>query len=200
MITSLFWDVGGVLLTNGWDHVARGHAVQRFGLDAEAFARRHEAAVDAFECGRLSLDEYLHRTVFHEPRSFSVQEFRAFMFAQSQPHGEALAFAHQLAATGRYRMATLNNESLDLNLHRIRRFELDRTFTLFCSSCFLGVAKPDPAIWQKALQLTQRRPEECLFVDDREENVAAAQSVGWNAVRYQGVEALRTVLAAAGDP
>jgi len=198
MITTLFFDIGGVLLTNGWEYASRERAMQRFGLEPEEFERRHDEVVGPFERGEVALDEYLAHTVFHEPRPYSAAEFQEFLFACSEPLEEGLALARDLADAGRYRMVALNNESLELNLHRIRQFHLDRIFCLFCSSCFLGVAKPNPEIWRKALQLTQCRPEECLFFDDREENVLAARHVGVGAERYLGAKRLRQVLADKG--
>ena len=76
-ITTLFWDVGGVLLTNGWDRAARRRAAEQFHLDWEEFEDRHDLVVTDFEKGRLTLDEYLQRTVFYRSRSFSQDDFKA---------------------------------------------------------------------------------------------------------------------------
>ncbi len=197
-VTALFWDVGGVLLTNGWDTASRQAAATRFGLDWKEFEDRHQLVVTPFETGRLDLKEYLQRTVFYRPRGFGLEDFRAFMFAQSQPYPDALAIVEGLARTGRYFLATLNNESLDLNLHRIRQFGLRNYFAAFFSSCFLGVKKPEEAIFRLALQVTQRAPHECVFIDDRPINLECATGCGMIVIQYQNPAQLRDGLKRAG--
>ena len=197
-ITAIFSDVGGVLGSNGWDHQSRGKAADLFRLDAAEFEERHAKVADAFECGKLDLDEYLRRTVFHRERPFTLQQFRDFMFAESQPFPPSLALMQEMADSRRYFMATLNNESRELNLYRIERFGLRRSFSVFFSSGFLGVKKPDPAIYRLALEISARRPEECLFIDDRAPNVEVARQCGMRAVQFQNVGQLRKELRRAG--
>lgn len=197
-ITALFWDVGGVLLTNGWDTSSRQQAAERFGLAWEEFEERHQLVVTPFETGRLSLDEYLERTVFYRPRHFGADDLKTFMFAQSQPHPATLATVERLARTERYLLAALNNESLDLNLYRIRQFGLRSYFRAFFSSCFLGTKKPEEAIFRLALQITQRAPEECLFIDDRPVNPECARQRGMTTIQYQDPAQLRDELRRAG--
>jgi len=186
---ALFIDLGGVVLSNGWDRAARQRAIKQFGLDADEFRQRHERAVDAWELGRITLEEYLDRTVFYCPRPFSREAFRAFMFAQSQPQPEALTLVGRLARPQRL-LATLNNEGSELNEYRIRTFSLRRYFKLFLSSCYLGLRKPDPQMFRLALQLTQCSPDEVVFVDDRTENVEAARQVGLPAIHYRDARQL----------
>ncbi|HET8678481.1 MAG TPA: HAD family hydrolase, partial [bacterium] len=138
----LFWDVGGILLTNGWDRLSRRRAVEAFALEGEEFESRHELVNAAFESGTLGLDEYLDRTVFYRSRAFRREAFKEFMLAQSAPYPDALQIAERLSRAGRYLMATLNNESLELNLYRIDRFGLREYFEVFLSSCFVGMRKP----------------------------------------------------------
>lgn len=194
-ITAIFSDVGGVLGSNGWGHESRRKAADLFHLDAAELEERHARVADAFECGKLGLDEYLRQTVFERRRGFTLGQFRDFMFAESQPFPQSLALVQELAASRRYFMATLNNESRELNLYRIERLGLRRSFSVFFTSCFLGVRKPDPAIYRQALEITQRRPEECLFIDDRAINVEVARQCGMRAIRFQNVEQLRTDIA-----
>lgn len=197
-IAALFWDVGGVLLSNGWDTSSRRAAAERFGLDWDVYASRHDAVVEAFETGRLSLAEYLQHTVFHETRRFSEEDFRRFMFDCSQPREETLELARRLAADGRHFMATLNNESMELNQYRIERFRLPQLFRAFFSSSFLGVMKPHPTLYRRALWISQVPAEEALFIDDREKNVEAARAVGMHAVHYRGAPQLGAELEALG--
>ena len=196
-LTALFWDVGGVLLSNGWDRPARRRAVEKFQLEGEEFEDRHELVVPAFEKGQLGLEDYLERTVFYRPRNFTRQEFQDFLLAQSEPNLPTLAVVERLARSGKYLLATLNNESLELNEYRIHRFGLRNYFTVFLSSCFLGVRKPDEAIYRLALRLTQRAPEESLFVDDRGLNLECARGLGMRALQFQNADQLEVELRAA---
>jgi putative hydrolase of the HAD superfamily len=194
----LLWDVGGVLLSNAWDRPARAAAAQRFGLDELDFERRHESVVDAFERGRLGLPEYLAATVFHLPRTFSVEEFRQFMGDQSHPFPEALDEARRLRKGGAFQMAVLNNESRELNELRIGRFRLDSIFDLFLSSCYTGLRKPEPASYRYALTITHRDPAEGTLLDDRTENVEAARQVGLRALLVRDPARLREELEGIG--
>lgn len=197
-ITAIFSDVGGVLLSNGWDHPERRRLVEEFKLDWDEFENRHELVVTGFETGRLSLDQYLERTLFYSSREFSKQQVREFMFAQSQPKHQSLELVARLAASGRYLLATLNNESRELNLHRIERFALKNYFSVFFSSCFLGVKKPDEEIYLKALEITQRAAAECVFIDDRALNLDAPRRLGMHAIQFRSAAQLQSDLAALG--
>lgn len=190
-ISALFWDVGGVLLTNGWDRASRRRAAEEFDLCWDEFQERHDLVVTDFERGRISLDEYLRCTVFHRDRSFTAEAFKDFMFAQSKPHAATLAIVERFARDRKYMLATLNNESLELNLYRIEKFGLRDYFDLFLSSSFLGVMKPEEAMYRLALHVTQRDPANCVFIDDRELNVERAALVGIRAIHYQSPEQLR---------
>jgi putative hydrolase of the HAD superfamily len=198
-ITAVLFDVGGVLGTNGWDRNSRRRAVERFHLDWEEFADRHELSVTAFETGHLALDQYLERTVFYRPRDFSRDDFKQFMFEESQPFTDSLAVLADVAGARKYFLATLNNESLELNLYRIQKFGLRAYFDVFFSSCFLGVKKPDEAIYRLALKMTQRAPEECVFIDDRALNLECARACcGLRTIQFQNAEHLREDLKASG--
>jgi putative hydrolase of the HAD superfamily len=197
-IRAIFWDVGGVLLTNAWDHTQRMAALEHFRLDEEEFHSRHEMVVSSFERGKISLDEYLDRTVFYRNRPFSRDEFRDFMFSLSQPMPEVLAFARALADSGKYFMGTINNESRELNLYRIEKYRLREIFRLFVSSCFVGLRKPESGIYRLAVDITQIKPEECCFIDDRALNLECAAKLGMRTIQMQTLEQLREDLAKSG--
>jgi putative hydrolase of the HAD superfamily len=197
-VTALFWDVGGVILSNGWDRAARGEAAKKFGLDWEELQDRHELASPAFETGKISLDTYLERIVFYRKRAFTREEFTEFMFAQSQEYPASRAVLSGVAAAGKYLLATINNEPLELNERRIRQFELRREFKAFFSSCFVGIRKPDEGIYKIALEVTQRQPEECLFIDDRELNLECARQLRMRTIHFQDAGQLLRDLAANG--
>jgi putative hydrolase of the HAD superfamily len=196
--THLFFDVGGVLGTNAWDHEQRQLAVRKFNLEEAAFDERHEEAVGTWESGGMSLEEYLRCTVFYRPRAFTPEDFTAFMRAQSAPFPEVIALARALARSGRWRLATLNNESAELNEYRLRHFALVDIFGAFFSSCWLGALKPARRIFELALALSQADPAASLFVDDRERNLDTARALGMTAVLYTDAERLRADLAALG--
>jgi putative hydrolase of the HAD superfamily len=189
-IRTLFWDVGGVLLTNAWDHTERAEALAHFKLDGTDFQGRHEAVVDAFERGEVTLDEYLERTVFYLPRPFTREEFRAFMFPLSKSLPGMLEFAQKLSDSGRYFMGTINNESRELNLYRIEQFVMRKIFRIFISSCFVGLRKPGPEIYRLALEVTQMKAEECCFIDDRAENLETPAKMGMKTIQRKSLEQL----------
>ena len=190
-ITAIFWDVGGVLLTNAWDREQRRRTLEHFSLDEAEFLDRHDMLVSSFERGKITLDEYLSRTVFYRPRSFTLQEFQSFMFSLSQELDGTLELASQLTHSGKYLMSTINNESLELNLYRIQTFELRSIFSFFVSSCFVGLRKPEEGIYKLALELTQRPPEQCCFIDDRPLNLDAASRLGIHVIQKQSPQQLR---------
>ena len=193
-VSTLFWDNGGVILTNGWDRDARKKAVETFHLDWADFEDRHELMLDAFEKGEIALDEYLRRTIFYRERAFAVEEFREFMFDWSQPFPESLDFLGRLARQRKYAMAALNNESLEINEYRIQRFHLRDYFEAFFSSCYLRLRKPGAEIYTKALKITQCEPSECILIDDRELNLECARELGMKTIQFKNVAQLRDEL------
>ena len=193
-ITTLFWDIGGVILTNGWDRNSRQEAGKAFQLDWEDFQDRHELSFPAFDAGQLSLNEYLDRTLFYRPRKFSRDEFTAFMFAQSQEYPASRAILDQCAAANRYFIGAINNEPLELNQFRIEAFGLRRSFQVFFSSCYIHSRKPEEGIFRVALAVTQRQPGECVFIDDRPLNLEAPRRLGMSVIHYRSPDQLRSDL------
>ena len=190
----VLFDVGGVLGSNGWDREQRESAVERFHLDAEDFQYRHEETVGALEAGHISLDEYLDLTVFSEPRSFSKDEFRRFMFEQSVAWPDSIAVARDLADSATVRMATLNNECAELNEYRIERFGLADIFPTFFTSCWLGTRKPTHEIYQRVLGMTQADPSRTLLIDDRVQNLRPAEALGMRTIHFRDAGQLREEL------
>jgi len=190
-ISAIFWDLGGVLLTNAWDRTQRERACAEFHLDPIEFGDRHALVDSSFERGKISMDEYLDRTVFYRPRPFPRETFKAFMFSLSQSHPAALELARSLAQTSKYLMGTINNESTELNIYRIQTFDLRAIFSLFVSYCFVGLRKPEQGIYRLALEITQQPPESCCFVDDRALNLECARQLGMHTIEMDTVEQLR---------
>jgi putative hydrolase of the HAD superfamily len=197
-ISAIFWDVGGVLGTNAWDGSQRHRALEQFGLDETEFHDRHEMLVSSFERGKIGLDEYLDRTVFYRPRSFTRQAFRDYMCCLSRPDPASLGLARELAKSGKYLMSTINNESRDLNQYRIEAFGLREIFTVFVSSCFVGLRKPEEGIYRLAMELTEKAPEESCFVDDRALNLESAIRLGMKTIHFEEAGQLKQELAKLG--
>ena len=193
----ILFDIGGVLLTNGWDHRERSVVIEQFELDREAVESRHAKAFEEWERGELTKDEYLDAVVFYEPRNFSREAFFAAMCAQSKelPNG-ALCILKELAASDKCRIGALNNEARETHEYRVNTFGLHNYFQYTFTSCYMGVRKPDARIYLRALGILGDRPERSLFIDDRLENVAAAAAVGMKAVRFTGEAELREQLGA----
>lgn len=197
-INTVFWDNGGVILTNGWDRGSRKAAVEKFRLDWTEFEDRHELMLDAFEKGEITLDEYLRRTVFYTERWFTMDGFKQFMFEQSQQFAESMEFLGRLARKRQYLMASLNNESLEINEYRVRKFHLRDYFEAFFSSCYLGMRKPLAGIYKKSLKITQREAAECILIDDRGLNLECARELGMNTILFQNVAQLQDDLKCLG--
>lgn len=193
-ITTLFWDIGGVVLTNGWDRNSRKEAGEAFHVDWDDFQDRHELSFPAFDAGQLSLNDYLDRTLFYRPRKFTREEFTAFMFAQSKEFPAVRAILDRCVATNRYFVGAINNEPLELNQYRIEAFNLRRSFQVFFSSCYIHSRKPEEGIFRVALAVTQRQPEECVFIDDRPLNLEAPRRLGMSVIHYQSPDQLHADL------
>ncbi|MGB9031640.1 MAG: HAD-IA family hydrolase [Acidobacteriaceae bacterium] len=198
-ISTILWDVGGVLLTNGWDRQQRDAVLTLFGLDEADFERRHAEVDQAWEKDEIGADEYLRHTVFFEPRNFTQAQFLDAMRAESALLADsAMGILREVSASEEYVLATVNNESRVMNEYRLTKFNLLDEFDAFFSSCYLGLRKPDRKIYQVALDVLQRDPERVVFIDDRAENVAAAASLGIHGVRYEGSEMLASELVRLG--
>ena len=197
-ISALFWDLGGVVLTNAWDRSSRIKAVEKFHLDRDDFEDRHELLLNAFETGQVTLEDYLNRVIFYRQRPFTREDFKEFMYGESQALADTPAILRQIVSLDQFLLAALNNESLELNEYRIQKFHLRDYFQVFMSSCYLGVRKPDEAIYRQVLHITQRRPEECIFIDDRSLNLECARELGMNTIQFKSPAQLIEDLARSG--
>jgi putative hydrolase of the HAD superfamily len=100
---------------------------------------------------------------------------------------------------GRYRTGLLSNASDVINPTFLReRYGLDGLFDVQVISAFVGLAKPDPAIFRLALERLGTVPQATIFVDDYEPNVAAAVTLGIHAIHFEECEALITALRGLG--
>jgi putative hydrolase of the HAD superfamily len=197
-ITSLFLDIGGVLLTNGWDHNARQRAAQAFHLDLEELNERHHLTFDTYEEGKLSLDDYLQRAIFFEKKPFSVDEFKDFMFAQSKPYPKMIELVHELKTRYGLKVVAVSNEGRELTIYRIQKFELGKIIDFFVSSCFVHFRKPDPDIYQIALDIAQVPPKQVVYIDDRQMFIDVARSMGIQGIHHTSYETTRETLEGLG--
>jgi putative hydrolase of the HAD superfamily len=193
-ITTLFLDIGGVLLTNGWDHNIRTRAAEKFNLDYEEMNERHHLTFDTYEEGKLSLDKYLNRVVFYQERSFSRDEFKAFLYAQSQPFPEMIELIRRLKTQYGLEIAAVSNEGRELTMYRVQQYNLGAVIDFFISSCFVHYRKPDEDIYRIALDIAQVRPERVVYIDDRAMFVEVAQSLGIGGIIHTAYETTRTAL------
>ncbi len=197
-ISTLFLDVGGVLGTNGWDHTIRRRAAAAFGLDQAEMDERHHLTFDTYESGKLSLDDYLDRIVFYEPRPFTRQDFRAFMMAQSQPFDDMIALISELKARHGLKVAVVSNEGRELAVHRVEAFGLRAFVDFFIFSAFVHFRKPDADIFRLALDVAQVPAERVIYIDDRPLFVQVARGLGIQGVHHEGYESTRAALGGLG--
>jgi putative hydrolase of the HAD superfamily len=195
---ALFLDIGGVLLTNGWDHKARELAARKFKLNLHEMNDRHRLTFDTYEVGKLSLKDYLGRVVFYRKRAFTMGQFRNFMFAQSKPYPEMIEMVRQLKMRYRLKIVVVSNEGRELTIHRIRKFRLDGFVDFFISSCFVHFRKPDVDIYKLALDVAQVRPAQIMYIEDRTMFVQVAESLGIPGIRHTDAKSTRSRLASFG--
>jgi len=184
-ITTLFLDIGNVLLTNGWDRHMRRKAADIFHFDHTEMDERHHLTFDTYEEGKLSLDEYLNRILFYEPRSFTREDFISFMFAQSKPYPDMIDLFCNLKYQYNLKLAVVSNEGRELTVYRIKKFELDSYIDFFAVSSFLHIRKPDADIYRIALDIAQAPPDRVLYIEDRDMFVDVASDLGIRGIRHK---------------
>jgi len=197
-ITCLFLDIGGVLLTDGWDHHARKRAATTFKLELAEMEERHHLTFETYEEGKLTLEEYLGLVVFYRKRSFTRAQFRRFIFAQSKPYPEMIELAAQLKVRHGLKIAVVSNEARELNMYRIRKFKLDRFVDFFISSCFLHIRKPDADIFRLALDIAQVPARQVVFIDNTPMFVQIAEGLGIRSIFHTDYTSTCTKLASFG--
>jgi putative hydrolase of the HAD superfamily len=197
-ITALFVDIGGVLLTDGWDHDARKRAATSFKLELAEMEDRHHLTFDTYEEGKLTLEEYLDRVVFYRKRPFTRARFRRFMFAQSKPYPEMISLVAQLKVRHRVKVAVVSNEGRELNAYRIRKFKLDGFVDSFISSCFVHVRKPDADIFRLALDIAQATARQVVYVDNTPMFVQIAERLGIRSILHTDYRSTCAKLASHG--
>jgi putative hydrolase of the HAD superfamily len=187
-----------VLLSNGWDHTIRRRAAEKFSLDFDEMNERHHLTFDTYEEGKLSLDEYLHRVVFYKERSFSPEEFKKYMYAQSKPFPDMIELMRGLKARYSLQVAAVSNEGRELTTYRVQQFKLGTFIDFFISSCFAHYRKPDEDLYRIALDIAQVRPEQVVYIDDRAMFIEVAQGLGITGIVHSSYELTRLSLGGMG--
>lgn len=190
----IFFDIGGVLLSNGWGHESREKAAEKFGIDYKKMDYLHSFIFNIYEIGKITLDDYLDWVVFNEPRDFSKVDFKTFMFSQSVELPDMLQWLKKWKAATGYTILSVNNEGRELNQYRIKTFGLHECFDGFISSCEVGMRKPDPGIFLLATGIAQLPPRDCFYFDDRQVLVKAAANCGLNSHLHKDFETTRSIL------
>jgi putative hydrolase of the HAD superfamily len=197
-ITHLFTDLGGVLLTNGWDHSLRHRTADRFGINSAEMDERHQLTYDTYESGKMGLAAYLDRVIFYEPRGFTREDVVDFILGEAHAFPEMIDLVCRLKARHGIKVAVLSNEGRELTADRIRRFRLDAFVDFFIVSCYVHFRKPDEDIFRVALDIAQADPRRVAYIEDRPMFVEVAASLGMHAIWHHGFESTREHLAGLG--
>jgi putative hydrolase of the HAD superfamily len=192
-IKILFFDIGGVMLSNGWGHASRKLAIEKFGLDYEEVDTLHNFIFNVYEIGAITLDEYLDTVIFNHPRDFTREDFKQFMYSRSVAL-ETLAWLKQWKKDCGFRIISINNEGKELNDYRVKKFKLHEFFDAFVSSCEVKMRKPDPGIFKLAMGIAQVTPQQCVYFDDRIMLVNAAQKLGIRAFQHTDLASTKAIL------
>ncbi len=198
MITCMFLDIGGVLLTNGWDHQGRKLAAKTFDLDLDELEDRHHLTFDAYEEGKLTLEEYLGWAVFYQKRSFTRAQFSRFMFSQSKPFPQMIDLVRKLKVRHGLKIAVVSNEGRELNAYRIRKFKLDEIVDSFISSCFVHLRKPDAEIFRLALDIAQAPARQVVYIENTQMFVQIAEGLGIRSILHTDYRSTCAKLASLG--
>jgi putative hydrolase of the HAD superfamily len=197
-ITCVFLDIGGVLLTDGWGHLARRRAAKNFKLEWAEMESRHQLMFEIFEEGKITLEQYLSLVVFHQKRSFTRNQFRSYMFAQSKPFPKMIDLVAKLKLNLRLKIAIVSNEARELNAYRIDKFSLDRLVDCFISSCFVHIRKPDVDIFRMALDVAQVQPAQAVFIDNTPMFVQIAEGLGIQGILHTDCKSTQSKLSHLG--
>jgi putative hydrolase of the HAD superfamily len=198
MIRYLFTDLGGVLLTNGWDRGLRKLVASHFDIDAVEMDERHHLTYDTYEAGKISLSEYLRRVVFWEPRPFTEEAVVGFMLEQARCFPEMIGMYKRVKELNRLRVVVVSNEGRELTADRIRRFDLKEFVDVFVVSSFVHFRKPDEDIFRVALDVAQADPDEVVCVDDRHMFAEVACRLGMHEIWHRDLDRTRAAFEGLG--
>lgn len=187
-ITTLFLDIGGVLLTNGWDRSLRKRAIQKFELEEAEIEERHPLFFFGLEEDKISMDEYLDGVIFFKKRPFSKEEFVQWITSQSTELPNMIDFLKTIKKRHHLKVISLNNESRVLHEYRAKKFKLDELFDCFLSSYILGMRKPEKEMYRLALDVAHITPHQALYIDDSLILTKVASKMGIHAICHRDFE------------
>lgn len=193
-VRALLLDIGGVLLTKGWDRDARKRSAAAFNIDLDDMTERHNVVFATYETGRITLDEYLRRIIFYKKRDFTPEEYTQFIYDQSHEYREMLDFCRQLKERHDLKTVALSNEGREITLHRIQKFDLTSVLDFFVFSCFVRTRKPDPAIYSFAMDQVQLSKDEVVYIDDTPLLCEVSVELGIPTICHKDVETTRAEL------
>jgi putative hydrolase of the HAD superfamily len=197
-IRTLFLDIGGVILTNGWDRHLRRSTADLFHIDYETLDERHHLTYDTYEAGKLSFDDYLDRVIFFKPRSFSRQDIKDFIFSQTQTFPDMISLLQGLKERYQLHLVAVSNEGRELMEYRIQHYQLPGWIDTFIGSCYVHFRKPDLDIYRMALDVAQTPPQEVIYIDDRAMFVEVASTLGIRGLVHHGYASTLAALAEFG--
>ncbi len=193
-IKAFLLDIGGVLLTKGWDRDGRKRAAEHFGLDLDEMTERHNVVFMTYETGRISIDEYLRRIVFYEKRDFTPDEFKQFIYQQSQPYPEMLDLCKQLKSRYDLKVVALSNEGREITDYRIKTFDLPSLIDFFVFSCYVFTRKPDPGMYAFSMDQVQLSRDEVIYIDDTPVLCEVGRELGIPTICHSDVATTRAEL------
>lgn len=199
-ISCLFLDIGGVLLSNGWDHIFRKQAIEHYHLDPEETEKRHRFMFLSFEEGRMTIDEYLDWVIFYEKRDFTHEQFKEYMFSLSTADFEMIDLIKKLKAQYCLNIIAVSNESRELNAYRIKTFNLNEIFDFYVSSCYVHAMKPDAAIYRMAIDGVQMPLDEIVYIDDVQMFIDVAKKMDITSIHHTDYLSTSKALADLGLP
>jgi putative hydrolase of the HAD superfamily len=191
----LICDFGGVLTTPLQEvflayQEESGVSLEDLGTAMGRAAEEHgDHPLFMLERGEISEVEFRARIDRHLEDGFDLTRLRALYFDRLEPNGAMIDFVRELRGRG-VRAALLTNNVREWEpLWRAKLPEVDELFELVVDSAFVGLRKPDPAIFRLTLErLGGVAPERCVFLDDLDVNCAAARELGMAAVRFETAE------------
>ena len=192
--STLFLDIGGVILTNGWDHQLREKAAQKFQIDYVEMNKRHALIFDTYEIGKITLDDYLNRVIFNKPREFSLKEFKDFMLSQPYSYPDMIELIHKLKKRYALKIIAVTNEGRELMEERIKKFKLNELIDFFICSGFVGLRKPDIDIYRMAFDVSYTHPSNVIYIDDRPMLIEIGQTLGMQCIQHSTFEQTKECL------
>ncbi|MFC2049367.1 HAD family hydrolase [Chlamydiota bacterium] len=194
IIQALFLDIGGVLLTNGWDHALRKATAEAFQVDYDEMDSRHQLIFDTYETGKMTFDEYLKKVIFFVDRPYSMQDVKQYIFGAAKPYEDMIALVKEVKERHNLKVGVVSNEGRELAVDRIHRFNLPSFVDFFVVSSFVHFRKPDPDIYHLAIDVVQVPPSKIAYIDDRKLLIEVGKGLGLQGIHHTGCKSTESAL------